>query len=436
MRKLVTAIMVCSLSLIGSGCSRPQPEPVTITVNYPSSQQFYKMYGYAFEEAHPNITVQVVPDLMKGTDSPPSTDVVYMNSQPLFEQRIERGELIRLDSLIRQSKFQIDSMTPIVTSMLKSAGNGELYGLAATFQSDALFYNKRLFNEYQVPYPHDQMSWDEVLELAERFPHQNNDGMPLYGMQMNFYKNVSFNYILDMGATEGLSYIDPNTLKITMNTEKWERIWNVAVSAFQSGSIYDKGEDAAEESVGHPPFYMEQAAMTKASFITAYNFEPFSQYQDGRTIEWGVVTVPVDPSNSTLSHSYSIFDIYGISSSASHQQEAWELIQFIAGDSKNNHYLTQANVGRGLPVNLDDMKPIPGHDLSPLYRLLPADEPVNPYLLMDASILDSFADAAQQILDEAIAGEITIEEALERVEREGQSAVDEARNKLTVGGRK
>jgi len=430
-RLLASACVLGFLLAIGSGCTQPANEPVTITVNYPSAQQFYQLYGYAFEDAYPHISVQVVQDDLADADSPPTTDVVYMNSRPLYKQRVEQGDLQLLTQHIRRDGYDEDTLSPVVLGLLRSATGGEWYGLTATFHSDALYYNKKLFAQYNVPIPRDQMSWAEVLELAQRFPRKNEAGADLYGLHMNFYKNVTLNYILDMGKTESLAYFDPKTLKVTMNTPRWLRIWDVAVQAFRSGSIYDQEEGTDAESMLNPPFYMEQAAMTKASHLTAYNFEPFSKYPNGRTIDWGMVTVPVDPANPTQSHSYSIYDIYGVSASSANQQAAWELIKFIVNDSENSRYLAQTKLNRGIPANLEYVKHIPGHDLSPLYRLSPATEPENPYLLVDASILDAFTDVAQQILNEAIAGAITVEQALIDVERKGQAAVDSAKMKLS-----
>ncbi|WP_168735482.1 ABC transporter substrate-binding protein [Cohnella fermenti] len=431
LQRSFSLVVLGTAALIVSGCSATAPqEPITLTVNYPSAQQFYKLYGYAFENANPNISVQVIQDSTMDTTMAPSTDLVYLASLPDLETRIEHGELVELDSFIRQTKFDIDSLSPIVLTMLRSAGDGQLFSLAANFQSEALYYNKSLFQQYNVPVPHDQMTWEEVLLLAMRFPPETPEGAPLYGMHMNFYKNVELNYILDMGATEGLTYLNADTYQITMNTENWAKIWELAVRAFQSGAIYDKEESTDADAMLNPPFYMGRAAMTKSSFLTAYNFEPFSKYPNGQTTDWGMVTVPVDSHSPSLSRSYSIFENYGIASSSENKEAAWKLLSFIANDPTNSTYLAQAAPNRGLPANLTYMQPIAGHDLSPLIRLDPAPYTVNPYLVFPASILDAFADTTQNIVDEAIAGRLSIPQALAEVETRGQAAVDEARNKL------
>ncbi|RUS45984.1 ABC transporter substrate-binding protein [Cohnella sp. AR92] len=431
LRITVNAVLVLLMAPL-FGCSSESPsEQVTITVNYPSAQQFYKLYGYAFEKANPGITVQVMPEPAINSATMPTTDVVVMNSLSLLKQRAERGDLLALTPIIRKGKYEVESLTPIVLSMLKGATEGELYGLTAHFQSDALFYNKKLFEQYQIPLPRNQMTWEEVLLLAERFPKQTQDGKPLYGLQLHDDENAAIRSILDMGATEGLVYMDPDSMQITMNTASWEKIWTAAVGAFQSGAIYDpkKGENA--DRVRIPPFNSEQAAMTVASFMTAYQFEQLAAFPNGRLIDWGMVTAPVDPRSPDQSRSYSVYEIYGISSSTEHRDAAWKLIKFIVDDSANQSYLAKANPNLGLPSNLEYIQPIPEHDLSPLYRLNPAPEPENPYSSVDGSILEAFTESAQNVLDQAVSGDLTIKQALAEVESEGQRAIDDAKNRLS-----
>jgi ABC-type glycerol-3-phosphate transport system substrate-binding protein len=393
-------------------------------------QAILKRYGYAFEDKFPNITVQVVKDEMKQTDADPGTDVIFMYSLPLYTKRIEQGILKDLTPLMKREGFPPDTYSPVVLDLLQHAApDGNLYGLAPAYSSEALCYNKSLFRLYNVPEPRNQMTWSEIFQLAGRFPNTTDTGLPLYGLQMNFYKNVTLNILLKVGTTEGLSYINPKTYQITINTEAWKTIWSDAIDAFRSGAIYTKGED--EEGVmTHPPFYRGEAAMTVGSFINAYNFEPFSRFPDGSVIDWGMVTVPVSRNHPDLSSSYFIYEIYGVSANTNHPEEAWELVKFIAADVENNRHLSRTEPNRGLPALTNVIQPVPMHDLSPLYMLEANTAVMNPYSLIDATVLDAFHDVAQKLLDQAIQGEITVEEALAQVELQGQQAVNEAVRKL------
>ena len=424
MRLSVRWILGLGLLVLLCGCSQRAPEPVTITIQYPSVQAFYKRYGHAFESQYPHITVQVVQDSMKQPDTAPDADVLIMDSLSLYRKRIEQGSLKDLAPFMKRDGFPPDTFSSVVTDLLRHASpDGNLYGMAPTFSSDALYYDKALFRAYGVPEPRNRMTWPEVLQLAMRFPGATHDGKPLYGLQMNFHKNVTLNILLEAGRSEGLSCIHPETYRVTMNTDAWKAVWSDTIEAFRSGAIHVQGEEGGGPA--HPPFYRGEAAMMVGSFIHAYNFELFSQFPDGREIDWGMVTAPVSRHHPDHSAFYSIYEIYGVSAHSNHPEEAWALVKFIAADTENNRYLAKTEPNRGLPALTDAIQPVPPHDLSPLYMLEADTTSMNPYLLIDAEVLDAFQDVAQQLLDQTIRGELTIEEALVQVERQGQQAVNE-----------
>ncbi|MFC4306302.1 extracellular solute-binding protein [Cohnella boryungensis] len=60
-------------------------------------------------------------------------------------------------------------MAPTVSEYIRSIGSGRLYGLSNAYNSQALYYNKDLFDRAGVAYPRDGMNWEEVLQLAQRF---------------------------------------------------------------------------------------------------------------------------------------------------------------------------------------------------------------------------------------------------------------------------
>ncbi|GAA0135268.1 hypothetical protein YSY43_21080 [Paenibacillus sp. YSY-4.3] len=424
-------LMILLLSVVMSslaGCQRPQQvKPITIKVSYPSAQQFYKMFGFAFQKSHPHIEIQVIQDepSMDAGSFDTEADVIYINGMDQYKAAIEQGKLRQILPPLLDPSTNEGELSPIVTALLSSASeDGRYYALAPAFHSEALYFNKKLFDEYNIAYPYDGMSWSDVFALAQRFPTEDKEGNRLYGIQMNYYKNVTMNYILKAGETENLSYLDPHTLKVTMNTERWNSIWTTAVQAFRAGVVYDQGEDL--DSMKHPAFLTEDAAMTVSSNALAYNFEPFSHFEDGTMLDWGVVSAPIDPLSPDTSNFYEIFDLFGVSTISEHPEEALELVKFIAGDSFNSRLLAQKQPNYGLPSVTEYVQPVGAHDLSPLYLLQANPDYIDPYTQVDADVLDAFQSAAQSVLDRLLQNELTLEEALAEAELRGQEAVDAA----------
>lgn len=407
-----------------AGCTgQKQEDNVTITVSYPSVQQFYRLYGAAFENKFPNIKVQVLKqDSLSNHDS---VDVIYMNGVHEYIKAIEEGRLTPLYVLNNKGKSNFENQAPLVSELLRSvSSDGQLYALAPTFHSEVLYYNIDLFDQHHVPYPTDYMSWGDLFELAQLFPNRGTDGRELYGLQLNFYKQVTLNTILKAGETLQLSYIDPVTLQVTMNTDEWKAIWDDAVPAFRAGVIYNK-EILDTDTMGHPAFYTQNAAMMVASSNAAYNFEPFSRFEDGSLINWGMVTAPVDLTKPDQAHFYAIYDFFGVSSKSEKAVQAFELIQFIATDPENSRRIAIMHPNLGLPSVLDHIQPIPGHeDMSAMYKLKPRQLQTDLYQMIDPEIIDAFKTVAQSYLDQVIEGIITTDEALTAIEAEGQEAIE------------
>ncbi|WP_019640205.1 ABC transporter substrate-binding protein [Paenibacillus fonticola] len=429
-RRILLIIVILTFGMNAlTGCQRARPlKPVTITVSYPSAQQFYVMFGYAFEKAHPHINIQVIQDGFEGDDDDlfdTEADVMYINGIEQYKAAIERGKLRQIPPAILGETANSGALSPIVATLLASASeDGHYYALAPAFHSEALYFNKKIFDKYQLPYPHDGMLWSDVFALAERVPAENEDGSRLYGIQMNYSRNVTMNYILKAGETEGLSYLDPKTLQVTMNTDRWRSIWETAVQAFRAGAVYDKEEDA--DSMQRPAFLTGHAAMTISSNALAYDFEVLSHFDGGTEFDWGVVTAPVDPLNPDITNFYEIYDYFGVSSASEHPEEAMELVRFIAGDALNSRLVAANYPNYGLPAVTEYIHPAGDHDLSPLYSLQANSNRTAGHSEIEAEIVAAFQTAAQSILNSLLQNEITLDEALVKVELQGQEAVDAA----------
>lgn len=136
-------------------------EKASIKVVYWDKNYFFQKYGNLFSAKFPNIDVQVVS--MQGMIRDPNKDmnkefqkliddekpdVLMFQSSDLFERWANDGKLYQLDDVIRQDKFDVENILPSVIEQIKAKGNGNIYGLAPFFYSQALFYNKDLFEKY------------------------------------------------------------------------------------------------------------------------------------------------------------------------------------------------------------------------------------------------------------------------------------------------
>lgn len=431
-RTKVCALYLLSMCIILVGCTKEATqEPITLTVNYPSERLFYQKYGRDFEQKYPNITIKVIdPNLIENSENI-NVDIIFIDQLKVYKQMIEKGKLLNLDPLIQNSKYPLSEITPIALQSLRSDLNGGIYGLSPTFISHALFYNKDLFIEYGVPFPTNQMTWSEVLDLAERFPTNNASGERVYGFKSDYYMNIAFSMILRMGQTEGLTFINPTTLKMNLSSAEWREIFNKVVESFRKDVIYDQEESETGE-IAPSPILTNTAAMEIQSYSMAYNFDSYSEFIGGNPINWDMVTVPVPTRNKNQSDYYEIHEIYSISNSTPYKEEAWKFIDFVTNNDQNMGAKHEKQLLSGLPVKTDLIKPVGNHDVSPLFLLDPAPYSNDPYDAVNYEILNAFKEVGQKAVEDTIQNALSIDEAIQQIEIEGQRAVDEGKMRLEL----
>ncbi len=78
--------------------------------------------------------------------------------------------------------------------------NGKQYALPKDHDTIALLYNKAIFDEYNVEYPTDDWTWEDMYEAAKTITEASNG--EVYGMAMNTSNNQDgwYNLIYDYGA--------------------------------------------------------------------------------------------------------------------------------------------------------------------------------------------------------------------------------------------
>ncbi|GFN34029.1 ABC transporter substrate-binding protein [Paenibacillus xylaniclasticus] len=434
MKRISLMLVIITIELILTSCvSQPDHKPVTLKVNYPDSEIFYKRVGYFFEQRYPFIHLEVIQTTRNGAFDPGQLDIVFNDKITEFKRLQEAGKLADLSPYIRKERLDLNKMQPITYKPFEDPSTKALFGISPTFNSTVLFYNKNLFAQYGVPEPSNQMSWQQLLKLAERFPSQMNDSRSLYGLVTSHYRDIPFLTILSVGRTEELQVIDPATLKITINTPKWKEISSYVIEAFRKQAVFNKPD---MNEFTYSPILMGNTAMSFGSLATAYNFQIYNKQipHDGNNIDWGMVTAPVNPANPNLSNQYSVGEIFSISSDSAHPEEAWKFISFITNDDKYLASNALQLINWGIPARSEYLPVIEGHDLAPLTMLQPSMETYNPYDIFHHDAVNAFVETAEKWIDLAINDQISINKALERIEQEGQTAFSTAIERLQENG--
>jgi multiple sugar transport system substrate-binding protein len=122
--------------------------------------------------------------------------------------------------LIRKYNLHLESFEPGLIDHVKAYGDkGQLYALPYARYLYALFYNKNIFDKLHVPYPKNDMTWDDVVELAKKTTTQV-DGVSYRGLDL-FIGDLGFVSLMDQFTH---NILDAKTDQAQVTNEAWTKM--------------------------------------------------------------------------------------------------------------------------------------------------------------------------------------------------------------------
>ncbi|MCM3274113.1 ABC transporter substrate-binding protein [Paenibacillus elgii] len=423
-------------------------EKASIKVVYWDKSYFFQQYGNLFSAKFPNIDVQVVsmqgfysdgkdPDEeFKKLIEEEKPDVLLFQTPDMFEKWANDGKLYQLDDVIRQDKFDIENILPSVVEQIKAKGNGNIYGLTPSFYGQALFYNKDLFEKHGVPLPKNKMTWNEVLDLAKRFPKDGQGDNRIYGFAenasyafMDDKKQIAFQMMNSIGATSGLSFVDPDKGAVTIQSDGWKEALLATVEALKSGAVFAGGDEkfdpnkpmSMEDHMKKDLFATGRLAMTVGgSYMISSLQRAKETLKDVTPVNWDIVTVPVDPKNPEVSNSVSLSGLFAVNANSSNPRAAWELVKYINSEEMAK-LLTKSEDGAMLSRTAY-AKEREGRSMEPFYMLKMSENSLykNYNKIPYEFFYKPFNELAGTEIQSVIEGKKSVDDALKTMQEKGQ----------------
>ncbi|HIW34141.1 MAG TPA: extracellular solute-binding protein [Candidatus Paenibacillus intestinavium] len=452
----LTVVMLTGCSLgFGQDGSDKENEARTLKVMYYDENGFFQRYGMLYSALYPNVEIQVVTTneihntLMEENDNDydkalaafieqEQPDVLMLDPSQL-EKMGSEGKLYNIESYVMNSKYNADGLVPGVIDAMKGYGDGNLYAIPMNFYTQALFYNKDLFDEHNVPYPTDQMTWTEVINLAKLFP---TDGDPLeriFGLKMARSRELN-DIVTTLSSTEGLKVFDENTLQMTIDTPAWASIVEQAQSVLKTDVLfYDDMLRGSSDGVvyfnqdgnyfNNDPFFTGRLAMRVDSnyFVNRIeNAKSYSQNSEVIIENWDLVTAPVGAQNPDISYYASYNDLFAINAASTNIQDAWNFISYITGDE---YARIQSKFTYGeLTLRTQYLELDPERNYAAFYKLKPFDQNID-YTKVPERYQYEYYNVATETFNKVTNGEISIVEALAQLQLRGNELL--ATEKMT-----
>jgi len=302
-------------------------DPVTVTIFVPPSLDKNENYNALLDEFmknEPNIKIEknVVPgeggDMFQKIDvsvmSGDTTDLIPFPNH-IFENRYaSSGLLTPLNDLANQANYDLDK---VYGKYLVKYDNGTIYTMPNSTNIWAVYYNKKIFDEANVPYPSGAWTWDDFIETAKKL---NNPDKGIYGALFLQYDNMSYLLAKQRNVPaykeDGTSNFDDPAFKESLkfyydvtNTYKLAPSW-----------LEFKTKKLAPEAFFTGKYAMEFVSSFMLDFIG-------NEEQYPRDFQVGIVQTPSAGPNGN--NNLASCDFYGINNNSAHKEETFKLATFL-----------------------------------------------------------------------------------------------------------
>ncbi|HEX7057526.1 MAG TPA: extracellular solute-binding protein [Bacilli bacterium] len=456
---MVLLLSVPLLAACGKGNAKEEDQErvlrIASTFDYGSNSDYLRTnFTDIFEFTHPNVKLEFVPlqedgyqykqlnpgerpkdpldllrEVMDGANPP---DLIISNGDEIRDL-VAENRFAPLDPLITKDKLDLSEFVPAVIEGLKKLStDGQLYALAPMFSASALIYNEQIFEDAGVGYPTDNMTWDQMFDLAKRVANPEKN---IYGFSFNRYVySDPFNDLMQYTAPLNLRVFDEAGEHMTVDTDQWANAWEKIISLVNEKVI--PGQQDQQEMMkmaageGRPgPFSYDNFLSGRVAMTIIQNGElndlinankaiTAGSIENMDPIRWNLVTVPTHPDNPQVGGNIWYNGVMSIAANAQNKDDAWELIKFI---NSEKWMQLKAESSYNLVARKQLNKPKEGLDynIDAFFALTPVENPYNNKIFRDKPNIWQAQNIGQSKFMEALQGQKSVKQALGEWQSEG-----------------
>lgn len=417
-KQVVIGSIILLIFLISSGCQARKSNIVEkeaivgkLKILAPDEYDFMRDFGKLFRINYPNVILEFVTPqsesgmLQSGSAiseyiSREKPDIVLLD-QAEYHELSKMGKLLNLQPYISADKdFDIHQFVGPVVELLKSNGEGNINGLAPFFHSRILYFNKDLFDKYEIEEPANNMTWDQVFEIANLFSRKASSTIGEYGLfhPVDTARPNPF-WLLNIAAqSEATKLYNLEKHHAEFADTRYEELYKIIVQGFQNKSIYWPTGDESDDL-----FLSGKSAMRYEGYF-------YLDSLDGVDFQWSAVSEPARDGKTA----YTIQDIFSIPIQSNNQDLAWTFIKFV-----NSERFLQIKQRTNIRYGIPSFIPLLDKDKnSTVYRAFFQLKPRVDVTELTAFSNHGFNEEAIQVTIRAIHGEVSLEDAVDQVDKQ------------------
>ena len=292
-------------------------DPVTLTVweSTGGPDEFIKQAGEAFTEQYPNITINYVNVELGDTTGQIALDGpagigpdVFAAPHDKLGELVSGGHILATQDPERVSSEALSACTSALTY------EGTMYGYPVSAETYALFYNKDLIDETEVP-----TTWEDLKAFSEKFNAEHNNQ---YGFMMDVENGY---YTIIFTTSEDNRLFGPEGTDTT-NTNINSAASVEGMKFFQSmRSALDIPSDDLTTAACDSAFSSGNVALYITGLWNVATFE-------GAGLNFGVASLPSLPGNDTPAASFSGTRAMFVSAYTDYPEEAALFAEFLMSE--------------------------------------------------------------------------------------------------------
>ncbi len=305
-------------------------EEVTIKLalwDYDSEGSVYPALVEAFEKANPNIKVEVISAASGDYETKLSTmlgggediDVFFGKSNTQYPTLVLKEFALQIDDLIASHNYDLTAYGGVLDEHYRL--DGALYALPFRTNDWVIFYNKNIFDEAGVPYPTNDMTWEEYREIGKKITSGEGENK-IYGI--GFIPKMGFVNPALIGSVEGFDITTSDFSELKYALEYYLALQN-------EDQTYEPYAQSKSMNQDQTYFYKGTTGML-------YNGSWFVQMlvgnKDKIDFEWGMVKQPYWEGTEQKLFITSTPVLIG--KNTKHPEEAYKFLTFFTGEEGAN----------------------------------------------------------------------------------------------------
>jgi len=295
-----------------------------VTSTVPRDQVYWNMLIKEFEKEHPSILINTIKTLdekkvntmVAGGVAP---DLIRLQGQTLGYW-IQAEALLDITSWLEEDRdaFALDDIYEIALQAFSYEGKS--YGLPCGVVPFVLFYNKDLFRKYNIPFPDETWTWEDLRKYGKVLTNDfDEDGInDEIGIDMNIWSEGLYTFIFQNNG----KLLNEEGSRIDMTDPRTVEAIQFVYDIVHKDRIVKSNFNMVK---GVNNIRFQNGAIGMLSPGGSFWIPEFREFEE---IDWDVAPLPSGPARRATTIAP---EGWGISAQSKHPRETYELLKFIAG---------------------------------------------------------------------------------------------------------